>query len=175
MGGGQWTQIISAWVDEFVLTLIMTSLRRISMRKTSILVTIFFMIMAMTLAVIPGNAMAATEGWELIYKHDASGSPTYGSITDLRDAILSGADVKIVFSHAGGDTSIVGNMAATILLDGHVTLYSKGIVNCPNNDDIVHYLDRFTTDGLRQVTQAANTCGKNSWQSYFAMDWYIRR
>ena len=36
--------------------------------------------------------------WTLIYRTDSQGSTTFGSLDSLRNAVMSGADVKVIYS-----------------------------------------------------------------------------
>jgi len=40
--------------------------------------------------------------WNLIYSTNASGTPVFGTVTALRTAVMSGADVKVIYNPSGG-------------------------------------------------------------------------
>ncbi len=129
--------------------------------------------------------------WERIYAHDASGNSTYGELSDLRDAALNGADLKVRLFH-GVRQTITGDRVLIDEKSDHVGLATKLTIYNVTNDGTVDYRNNkskfkyflidnravFCTDGTETVSVSRNSEKKfkhMTWVNPAALDWFVRR
>jgi hypothetical protein len=127
----------------------------------------------------PGGMEGDMSDWSLIYATDASGAVTKGSVMELRLAVMSGADVKVMYSTAPGVWWSRYCASASVRGSGASRLVSATYMEAADTQDGSQGLEFATpfaveyqiynSNGVQQMHKGGRTVSK-----VVTMRWYVR-